>query len=216
MSELLSSISGMISNLSTAVVNSYAATANPQDDLVSFDSFYQAYRQCRSNHETSVFVANHAKYLSWQLNGSRLSNSQISAVLERCIICKTLGHDVSFAATHAIQLAQSSQMWNHKLTAYLACCELLDEHSDLAILMVSTLLHDLRTKHIPTICLALSTAATVISAELIPSIETVVCDRLRHPSSLVRQRALLCLGTFLERDEELVQDKLPYLRVGEN
>ena len=184
-----------------------------QDDFMSLTSFYQAYRECKSFHEISILVANHTKYLKWQLESTLLSPAQICHILERCLICKALGQDVSFAIIHAIQLAQSAQTWYQKRTAYVTCCDLMDINSDMAILMVSTLQHDLRSRHVPTVCIALSAAANVVSAELIPSIDAIICEKLKHSASIVRQRAVACLGVFLKRNEDLIESRLPYLRV---
>ena len=210
---MFSSVSGIISHLSTTLKNSFSETVNMPDEFMSLGSFCQAYRECRSQHEKSTLVANHTKYLKWQLGSANLSSAQICEILKRCLICRTLGHDVSFAVIHAIQLAQSSEIWHHKRTAYVTCCELMDAQSEMAILMVATLQRDLRGRHVPTICLALSAAANFVSAELIPSVDAIVCERLRHSVSMVRRKAVICLGAFLKRDEELIESKFSYLRV---
>ena len=213
MDGLISSFSGMFSNLSTTLNNSVSETMNIQDDFLPLDAFYQAYVECKSAHEIAVFVSNHVKYLKWLFSSARLTAAQECVALQHCLICKSHGFHVSFAVIHAIQLAQSSQEWRHKHIAYLTCCELMDEHSDMAILMVATLQQDLRSRHVPTICLALSTAAAIVSSDLIPSIDYLVCEKLNHLTPMVRQKAVICLGIFVRRNEELLQNKLPYFKV---
>lgn len=214
MSGWLSSIGSMITQLSATPARQPAiGTGVVQEELGSLRSFYQGYKECMSNHEIYTFVTNHIKYLKWQLSSSQATDSQICAILERCLICKALGHDVSFAGIYAIQLAQSSQQWSHKRITYLVCAELLNDNSEMSILMVSTLQRDLRGHHVPSICIALSVTAQIISSELIPSLDAIVCERLKHPTALVRRHALLCMGSFLRKQTELIPSKLSSLRV---
>lgn len=216
MSDLISSISGLwtqITDLSTSTTS--APDVDSVDDiLVSLNSFRAGFTRCQSEHESSVLIANHVKYLKWQLSSTQLTEKQTSLLIERCAVCKSLGYDVDFACIHAMKLAQSAKEWKHKLTAYLICQQLLSEGSDKSILMVSTLYRDVMSRHVPSIVLALSTVAEIISAELIPAIEQPVIERLKHSSPIVRQRAVACIGAFIARNPDLINSRLEHLKVG--
>lgn len=216
MSDLISSISGLWSQITDVTGTTASATPmvdNVDDILVSLNSFHAGFSRCRSEHESSVLIANHVKYLKWQLTSTQLTENQTSLLIKRCAECKSLGYDVDFASIHAMKLAQSASEWKHKLTAYMACQQLLNEGSDKSILMVSTLYRDVMSRHVPSILLALSTVSEIISAELIPAIDKPVEDRLKHSSPLVRRKAVTCLGAFIQRNPSLIDSKMELLKV---
>lgn len=207
---MMSSLSDMFSQLHSATLSD---DRRAPDDLISLNSFYKSFASCRFEQERTVFVSNHVKYLKWQITSTVLTELQTSIILERCTICKTMNQDVSFATIYAIQLAQSAQLWHHKLSAYNFCCQLLNEKSEMSMLMVSTLQRDLRSRHVPSIRLSLTTAASILSAEMIPSVYPIICDRIKHADNIVRKNAVMCLGVFIHRDPNSIEATLPYLKV---
>lgn len=215
MSELMSSISGLFSQILTPETTALSVDGmhHHDDIMVSLNSFRPGFMRCQSDHESSLYVTNHVKYIKWQLTSTQLTDEQISLLLQRCTVCKSLGHDVSFAQIHAMKLAQSAKVWRHKLIAYNCCLELLTEGSEMSILMVSTLYRDVSSRHVPTILLALTAIAKLISSDFIPSIDQPVTERLKHPSPLVRHRVVVCLAAFAQKNPELVEGKLPYFKV---
>ena len=90
---------------------------------------------------------------------------------------------------------------------------LLNESSQMAIMMISTLLNDIKCQDETSVCLALSAASQMVSAEFIPALDGPVAARITHSISVVRRKALLCLSAFIRKCPELLSKHSRYLKV---
>lgn len=208
MASLFSSLTDLLSSTLIPTAENDSA-----EKFIQTSAFKMALQKYTVPQELERFVAGHLQYLKIQFNRSNLSEDETAELLEQCLICKSLNKDVSFSGIYCIQLAQSAQLWKHKVLAYQACDILLDDHSDVAILMTATLQRDLRSPNTQQICLALSCASDLVNSELFPALDPIVTERTRHPSPVVRRKAVSCLGSLIRKQPEIASSKIPALKV---
>lgn len=213
MSDFLSSLSAVFTGDRRRRLNHLDGAQGPTELLLTTSLLSQGIKRCLSDDERNRYVSKHLKLIQHQFIDVNITNEYMASLLEQCLICNSLGCDASFAGIYAIQLAQSAQVWRHKLVAYTACDIILNASCDTAILMVATLQRDIQCSHIPSILLALSTAAHLMSAEFIPALEAIVCQRAAHSAYLVRRRAVACLGAFLLKTPELLESRFATIKV---
>eukprot|EP00198_Chlamydomonas_reinhardtii_P002010 XP_001691346.1 epsilon-adaptin [Chlamydomonas reinhardtii] len=113
----------------------------------------------------------------------------------RLIYCEMLGHDASFAYIKALQFASDPNIHTKK-AAYLALTQFLDCDNQLVLLLVNTLLSDMKSDNYLIVCTALVTATKLIGADLVNAVYPVVVERLRHPKEHVRKKAVMALHWF--------------------
>lgn len=208
-----------MSSLFSAVTDAISSTLSPLgpsvivDKLISTDSFRLTLQKCTISQEAESYIQAHVQYIKRQFNSSTLSEDETAQLLEQCLICNAFNYDIAFSGIYAVQLAQSAQVWRHKVLAYQACSVILTECSDIAILMVATLQRDIRAPNIRQICLALTCTTDLVNAELVPALEPIVTERTRHPSPYVSRKAIACLGTMIRKRPEIAGSKVPILKV---
>ena len=106
-------------------------------------------------------------------------------LLTRAIYVEMLGHDVSFAHIHALNLAQSKNILI-KRVGYLACTLFLDETSDLLILLVSTLQRDLQSQNYLEVLADLNTLCRIANSSIMAAVQDPVQRLLTHMHEMVR------------------------------
>ena len=121
-----------------------------------------------------------------KLKEPSLRTSVLCDCVVRAMVCKLfqpVDHrppdNLSFAHIHALELAQKGNIGEKKI-GYLACCMLLDEESDLLLLLVNTIVRDLKSDNVIEINMALITAAQLIPPEMVPMIFPIVLQRSKH------------------------------------
>lgn len=124
----------------------------------------------------------------------------IFAILQvRLMYCEMLGHDTSFGYIHALQFASDGSIATKK-AAYLALTQLLHPRHELILLLVNTLLSDLKSDNFVVVCTALSVATRLIASDLVSALYPVVVERLKHPKEAVRKKAVMALHHFVRMD----------------
>ncbi|GAB1601186.1 AP-4 complex subunit epsilon-1-like isoform X2 [Argonauta hians] len=127
-----------------------------------------------------------------KLSQPDLSTHQIRDYLTRLIFCHMMGYDTSFGNIHAVKLAQQGSGWM-KWMGYLSCGILLHEDHELIVLLVNTILKDLRSTNILDNLIALSAASSLVNVEMIPVVLPLVEEKHRHSNSIVRKKAVTAL-----------------------
>ncbi|GIL83137.1 hypothetical protein Vretimale_11456 [Volvox reticuliferus] len=117
----------------------------------------------------------------------------------RLMYCEILGHDASFAYIKALQFASDPNIYTKK-AAYLALTQFLDYNDNLVLLLVNTLLLDMKSDNYLIVCTALVAATRLIGADLVNAVYPVVVERLRHPKEHVRKKAVMALHWFGQLD----------------
>jgi len=168
-------------------------------ELKEFDNLIRAIGECKSKSEEDRIIAAEIQLLKQRLSDPKLDKSRGREYMVRVIYCEMLGHDASFAYITALQFASDSNLLTKK-AAYLALTQLLDHNSELVLLLVNTLLSDLKSDNYIIVSTALVVAAKLIGPDLVNAVYPVVLEKLRHPKENVRKKAVMCLQCFHQMD----------------
>ncbi|KAH9504102.1 hypothetical protein Btru_067723 [Bulinus truncatus] len=181
----------------------------PSKEVQIFMNF--VHRARSKTHEAAV-VHSELTLLQQKLKQADLSASPslIKNAFTKAIFCHLLGYDVSFIVIHAVNLAQQGKGFDKRL-GYLLCCLLLHPHHEMVILIMATLLRDLKTSNMGDNCFALLVAGQLVSEENIPTILPEVFRKLNHSSDLVKEKALYCIRAFYQRAPVLMQSSVSQL-----
>eukprot|EP00775_Hariotina_reticulata_P003094 gene3094-3373_t len=150
--------------------------AAPKLPFRELDFLVKAIGECKSKAEEDRIICAEVDTLKQRLSDPRLDKSRGREYMVRVIYCEMLGHDASFAYIPALQLASDPNLLTKK-AAYLALTQLLDYKHELVLLLVNTLLSDLK---------------------MLP----LVMERLSHPRESVRKKAVMALHHFYQMDPE--------------
>lgn len=77
--------------------------------------------------------------------------------------------------------------------AYLALTQFFDQKHELVLLLVNTLLSDLKSDNFINVCTALVVCTKLIGVDLVNAVIPVVVEKLRHPKEHVRKKAIMVL-----------------------
>eukprot|EP00708_Paratrimastix_pyriformis_P002088 GAFH01000827.1.p1 GENE.GAFH01000827.1~~GAFH01000827.1.p1 ORF type:complete len:835 (-),score=291.05 GAFH01000827.1:219-2537(-) len=113
-------------------------------------------------------------------------------LLIRMIYCEMLGYDASFGHILAVNMTQQNTIPD-KRVGYLACTVLLHENHELMIMITNSFRRDLRDKNYLVVAAALNTVSRLINNETIPVIMPLVVELLKHPTDLIRKKAIMVL-----------------------
>lgn len=132
--------------------------------------------------------------------------------LVRVVYLEMLGLDASFGYIHAVNMAQKGKNPFEKRVGYLAVSLLLHEDHELTILLVQTILRDLRSANYLDICSAMTALCRLLNADLAPAVYPAVIDKLNHPKEIVRKKALMCLLRFYKKVPSIIVNQMEDLR----
>ncbi|MEW5297695.1 MAG: hypothetical protein WDW36_000882 [Sanguina aurantia] len=168
-------------------------------ELKEFDNLIKAIGECKSKAEEDRIIVAELEVLKVRLSDPKLDKSRGREYMVRLIYCEMLGHDASFAYIKAVQFASETNIQTKK-AAYLALTQFLDHKSELVLLLVNTLLSDLKSDNYLVVCTALVVTTKLIGPDLINAVYPMVVERLRHPKEHVRKKAVMALHRFSQLD----------------
>jgi len=168
-------------------------------DLREFECLIKAIGECKSKLEEDRIISRELEVLKQRLSDPKLDKSRGKEYMVRLIYCEMLGHDASFAYVKALQFASEPNLLTKK-AAYLALTQFLDHNHELVLLLVNTLLSDLKSDNFINVCTALVVATKLIGPDLVHAVYPMVVDRLRHPKEHVRKKAVMVLHHFHQLD----------------
>lgn len=167
--------------------------------LKEFDNLIKAIGECKSKTEEDRIITAELELLKTRLNDPKLDKSRGREYMVRLIYCEMLGHDASWAYIKALQFASEPNIFTKK-AAYLALTQFLDHNSELVLLLVNTLLSDLKSDNFIIVCTALTVASKLIGSELVNALYPVVVEKLKHSKEHVRKKAVMVLHRFQQLD----------------
>ncbi|KAH3704399.1 AP-4 complex subunit epsilon-1-like [Dreissena polymorpha] len=160
-----------------------------------FTTFIGKVSRANSKSDEAHVVATELKNLAANIAAPNQSMVQMRDYLCRVAYICMMGYEVEFACIHAVKLAQLGTNYDKRI-GYLACCLLLHRNHDLILLLINTIQKDLKSSNILDNLAAMTAAAQLVPAELIPSLLPMIVAKLQHQRELVRQKAVLCLHQF--------------------
>ena len=176
-------------------------------------NFMKAVHRARSKTQESAIV--HAELAAVkeklkQTNTANKASPVLRNAFTKVIFCHLLGYDVSCLAIEAMKLCQQGQGYNKRL-GYLVTSLLLHRNDDIALLMMSTLQHDLKSSDMGENWIALMIAGQLVAADHIEHILPSIVNNLTHRHDMVKEKAIHCLLTFHHISPGLLQSVMPKL-----
>ncbi|KAL6753746.1 ARM repeat-containing protein [Haematococcus lacustris] len=168
-------------------------------ELREFDSLIKAIGECKSKSEEDRIIMAETELLKQRLSDPKVDKSRGREYLVRLIYCEMLGHDTSWAYIKAVQFASEPNIHTKK-AAYLALTQFIDQNHELVLLLVNTLLSDLKSDNFLNVSTALVVTTKLIGADLINAVFPMVVERLKHPKETVRKKAIMALHRFQQLD----------------
>ncbi|XP_028305492.1 AP-4 complex subunit epsilon-1 [Gouania willdenowi] len=148
-----------------------------------------------SKHEEEKLIQRELSSIKDQVSSPNTTMRQMKELMVRAIYCEMLGYDSSFTYIHAIKLAQQGSVLE-KRVGYLAVSLFLNEHHELLLLLVNTVLKDLQSTNLIEVCMALTVVSQIFPKDMIPAILPLVEEKLNHPKEIIRRKAVLALYKF--------------------
>ena len=102
--------------------------------------------ESRSKQEEDKIITGEALVLKQKFLERNLPEKKMRELLIRAIYVEMLGHDAQFSHIHAINLTQSKNLLVKRI-GYLACSLFIDKNSEMIILMIAAIQHDLSSKN---------------------------------------------------------------------
>ena len=166
--------------------------------------------ECKSREEEENIVSKWMEKVKKELGNSKIKLSQLYENVISLIHLTMLGYDTSFGNINAVNLTQDNQMMT-KALGYLACAALLDSKSSLLILIINSTQRDLSSQHPTSMSLALTAICHLVTPDLIPPIIGYVSQCLQHTIPSIRQKAVMCVHSFIKKDPSCVVELFPEL-----
>ncbi|KIY99624.1 AP-4 complex subunit epsilon-1 [Monoraphidium neglectum] len=163
------------------------------------DNLVKAIGECKSKAEEDRIILAELETLKQRLSDPKLDRSRGREYMVRVMYCEMLGHDASFAYIPCLQFASDTNLLTKK-AAYLALTQLLDYKHELVLLLVNTLLSDLKSDNFVVCCSALVVTCKLIGPDLVNAVYPIVINRLTHPKEAVRKKAVMALHHFIRLD----------------
>ena len=166
--------------------------------------------ECKSREEEEQIVTGWMKRVKEELGKKKIKISQLYEDVVSLIHLSLLGYNTSFGHIHAVNLTQDNQLMT-KALGYLACSALLDSQSSLLILIINSTQRDLSSQQPTAMALALTAICHLVTADLIQPVIGYIGQCLTHPIPIVREKAVMCIHSFVRKDPSCIADFFPEL-----
>jgi hypothetical protein len=172
----------------------------------SLGVFITLLRQCESlEEERSLIAAEQADIRNYL----RACEPEIRPrIVAKLIFIFTLGHNVNYGQMEVLTLMSHDQ-FSYKRIGYIGAALLLDESSELAVLLTHTVLKDLQSPVSHVQCLALTLIANVTTAEMCQSVLPEVQKLIDSGLSPVMKRAAMAAVRIVDKMPDLADSFKP-------
>lgn len=151
----------------------------------------------------AALVSHQLKAIQAKLQEPNLKTFVLSDCIVRAMLCSIMGYSVDFIHIYALQLAQKGTLTEKKI-GYMACSMFLKEQEDLILLLINTIVRDLKSTNVLENNIALITASYLVPKEMSPMIVPILLEKTRHSKDFIRKKALICLEQITIKDPEAV------------
>lgn len=132
-------------------------------------------------------------------------------VVAKLVFLSNLGENVAYGQMEVLTLMSCDQ-FSYKRIGYMAAGVLIDEGSEITVLLTHTLLKDLRSPNFRIQCLALSLIANLGTAEMCQSLASEVQRLAESQMSCVMKRAAMAALRIVKHVPELVETFKPTIQ----
>ncbi|TMW60681.1 hypothetical protein Poli38472_000723 [Pythium oligandrum] len=138
-------------------------------------------------------------------------NKKKKEFLIRLMYVEMLGHDASFGYIKAVEMTASTNLMQ-KRVGYLTCSLVLSPTHEFRFMIINQLQRDLQSSNQLEVCAALTAVCKLMTPEMIPAVQPLVTDLMRHDAELVRKKAVMAVHRFHQLNPESVRDNGDALR----
>lgn len=138
-------------------------------------------------------------------------NKKKKEFLIRLMYVEMLGHDASFGYIKAVEMTASTNLMQ-KRVGYLTCSLVLSPTHEFRFMIINQLQRDLQSSNHLEVCSALMAVCKLVTVEMIPAVQPMILDLLRHDAELVRKKAVMAVHRFHQLNPEAIGDTGDALR----
>ncbi|OQS02573.1 AP-4 complex subunit epsilon [Thraustotheca clavata] len=131
--------------------------------------------------------------------------------LIRLMYVEMLGHDASFGYIKAVEMTAATNLIQ-KRVGYLTCSLTLAPTHEFRFMIINQLQRDLQSPNHLEVCSALMAVCKLVTVEMIPAVQPMIMEALRHEIELVRKKAVMALHRFHQLNPDSVADMGDTLR----
>ncbi|OQS01668.1 AP-4 complex subunit epsilon [Achlya hypogyna] len=131
--------------------------------------------------------------------------------LIRLMYVEMLGHDASFGYIKAVEMTAATNLIQ-KRVGYLTCSLTLSPSHEFRFMIINQLQRDLQSPNHLEVCSALMAVCKLVTVEMIPAVQPMIMEALRHEIELVRKKAVMALHRFHQLNPDSVADMGDTLR----
>ncbi|KAF0694415.1 Aste57867_14712 [Aphanomyces stellatus] len=161
--------------------------------------------------EDRIIVSEVAQLKRKMTELSQASNSQAAQAnkkkqkefLIRLMYVEMLGHDASFGYIKAVEMTASTNLIQ-KRVGYLTCSLTLSPTHEFRFMIINQLQRDLQSANHLEVCSALMAVCKLVTVEMIPAVQPMIIESLRHDIELVRKKAVMALHRFHQLNPDSV------------
>ena len=132
-------------------------------------------------------------------------------IVAKLVFLSTIGENVAYGQMEVLTL-MSNDLFSYKRIGYTAANVILDESSELTVLITHTILKDLQCNDYKVQMLALSLLANIGSAEMCQSVSTTVLKLIESKNENVIKRAAMAAVRIVQKVPELAESFKPYVQ----
>eukprot|EP00095_Tigriopus_kingsejongensis_P009284 maker-scaffold175_size286436-snap-gene-1.50 protein:Tk09284 transcript:maker-scaffold175_size286436-snap-gene-1.50-mRNA-1 annotation:"ap-4 complex subunit epsilon-1" len=158
--------------------------------------------------EEKSWVEGHLREMEARLKEADVKPPNVADALVRALACHLLGYNVDFMKIYALQLAQKGSILEKKM-GYLACTLLLTDDEELILLLINTILRDLKSKNVIEVNIALVAAIHLTPKEMSPMLIPILLTKTTHTKDFIRKKALICLQVIMDKCPEMIAQLTP-------
>lgn len=138
-------------------------------------------------------------------------NKKKKEFLIRLLYVEMLGHDASFGYIKAVEMTAATNLMQ-KRVGYLTCSLVLSPTHEFRFMIINQLQRDLQSSNHLEVCSALMAVCKLVTVEMIPAVQPMILDLLRHDAELVRKKAVMAVHRFHQLNPESISDTGDALR----
>lgn len=162
-------------------------------------------------HEVATLKRKMSEVTTTTTSSGKEVNKKKKEFLIRVMYVEMLGHDASFGYIKAVEMTASTNLIQ-KRVGYLTCSLVLSPTHEFRFMIINQLQRDLQSSNHLEVCAALTAVCKLLTTDMIPAVQPLIMDLLRHDAELVRKKAVMAVHRFHQLDAAIVRDTSDVLR----
>ncbi|RAW25279.1 AP-4 complex subunit epsilon [Phytophthora cactorum] len=156
-------------------------------------------------HEVAMLKRKLSEVTATSSTSSSIVNKRKREFLIRLMYVEMLGHDASFGYIKAVEMTASTNLMQ-KRVGYLTCSLCLSPTHEFRFMIINQLQRDLQSSNHLEVCAALMAVCKLVTVEMVPAVQPMILDLLRHDAELVRKKAVMAIHRFHQLNPDSVSE----------